>query len=184
MCSASSWFTRSRIATATSTINRSAPRPERRTASACAMSAAWVTVAPFSIAIFVAVVSCPLSVPTIRSRMMKFLCWGRSRLASRSLRLDDFRHRYAELFLDQNDLATRDQPVIDINVDRFSDLAVELQYGTGTKLEQVSDVHPRAPEHGRNLNRYVEYRFKIGGASRCRSFRLRWHRHVGLVCAV
>src|ERR1700728_1022111 len=154
MCSASSWFTRSRIATATSTINRSAPRPERRTASACAMSAAWVTVAPFSIAIFVAVVSWPLSVPTIRSRMMKFLCWGRSRLASRSLRLDDFRHRYAELFLDQHDLATRDQ---------------------------VSDLHPRAPEHGRNLNRYVEYRFKIGGASRCRSFRLRWHRHVGLV---
>src|ERR1700683_2528722 len=107
------------MARATSTIKRSAPRPERNTASACAISAAWVTVAPLSIAILVAVVSWPLSVPTIRSRMMTFLCLGGvAPRASRPLRLDDFRHRHAELLLDQNDFAAGHQAVVDVDVDR------------------------------------------------------------------
>jgi hypothetical protein len=73
ICSASNAVTRSRMATATSTIKRSAPRPDRSTAIACVMSEAWVTVAPLSIASLVAVVSWPLRVPTIRSRMVCFL---------------------------------------------------------------------------------------------------------------
>ena len=58
------------MSSATSTISRSAPLPERSTASAWSMRSAWVTAAPLSIAILVAVVSWPLSVPTIRRRMV------------------------------------------------------------------------------------------------------------------
>ena len=47
------------MSTATSTISRSAPLPERSTASAWSMDSAWVTAAPRSIAILVAVVSWP-----------------------------------------------------------------------------------------------------------------------------
>src|SRR5580704_6089535 len=163
MCSASSRRTRSRMSPETSTIKRSAPRPERSTATAWALSAAWVTVAPLSIAILVAVVSWPLSVPTIRSRMVKFLfrlLWanGEWRIAngghsidcslfairhslfafhrpSRPLRLDDFRHRHAELFFHQHDFAAGHQTVVDIDVDRLADLAVELQHRAGAELE-------------------------------------------------
>src|SRR5580692_10849470 len=121
MCSASSRRTRSRMSLETSTINRSAPRPERSTAPAWALSAAWVTVAPLSIAILVAVVSWPLSVPTIRSRMGIFLFlvrrYGAVGEESRPLRLDDFRHRHAELFFHQHDFAAGHQAVVDIDVD-------------------------------------------------------------------
>src|ERR1700733_7561425 len=159
MCSASSRRTRSRMSIATSTINRSAPRPERSTATAWVMSAAWVTVAPLSIAILVAVVSWPLSVPTMRSRMVLFLIrFGRAN-ASRPLRLDDFRHGHAELFFHQHDFAAGHQAVVDIDVDCLADLAVELEHGAGTELEQVADLHARPAEHGRNLDRHVEHCF-------------------------
>src|SRR5271155_1377591 len=114
MCSASRLATSSRILIATSTMSRSAPRPERSTASACAMSAAWVTNAPLSIASLVAVVSWPLSVPTIKRRMLLFLFRLRPG-NSRPLRLDDFRHGHAELLFHQHDFAAGHQPVIDEN---------------------------------------------------------------------
>src|ERR1700744_4803707 len=130
--SASRLATSSRILTATSTIKRSAPRPERSTASACALSTAWVTDAPLSIAILVAVVSWPLSVPTMRSRMVcsfyslaLIAAWD----ALRPLCLDDFRHGHAELFLDENDFAARDQAVIHIDVDGLAELAIECEPG-------------------------------------------------------
>src|SRR5579863_3907387 len=180
MCSASSARTRSRMATATSTINRSAPRPERSTASAWAMSAAWVTVAPFSIAILVAVVSWPLSVPTIRSRMTKFLCLGGVGRTSIAFRLDDFGHCYAELFLDQDHFAAGNQPVVDVDVDRLADLAVKFEDAAGAEFEQVVDFHARAPEHRGNLHRNVEDSLELAGDARRRSFGLgRRHRHVG-----
>src|SRR6266567_3104266 len=70
MCSASSRVIRSRMSTATSTIRRSAPRPERSTRSAISAPSAWVTVAPFSMASLVASVSWPWRVPTIRRRIV------------------------------------------------------------------------------------------------------------------
>src|SRR4051812_32416493 len=112
MCSISSFSTRERMSTATSTISRSAPLPERSTASACSIDSAWVTDAPRSMAILVAVVSWPLSVPTMRSRI-GLVPFG----------LDDFRHRHAELFLDQHHFAAGDQAVVDVDVDRLADLA-------------------------------------------------------------
>src|SRR6204780_3295225 len=156
MCSASSRCTRSRMSIATSTINRSAPRPERSTATAWVMSAAWVTVAPLSIAILVAVVSWPWSVPTIKRRMALFLFlvrrYGAVRDASQPLRLDDFRHRHTELFFHHHDFAAGHQAVVDIDVDRLADLAVELEHRTGPELEQVADIHARPAEHGRDLD--------------------------------
>src|SRR6185437_9911339 len=154
MCSASSRITRSRISSETSTRSRSAPLPPRNTRIACSLSSAWVTEAPLSIAILVAVVSCPFNVPTIRSRMV-FSCSSvralQARLIKKSLvafRLDDFRHRDAKLVLDQNHLAARDQTVVDVNIDRFTDAAIEFKNGTGPELEQFSDFHLGAAEHG------------------------------------
>jgi len=73
MCSASSRITKSRMSSATSTSKRSAPLPPRSTRIACSLSSAWVTEAPLSMAILVAVVSWPFRVPTMRSRMV-FSC--------------------------------------------------------------------------------------------------------------
>src|ERR1700733_14284303 len=101
-------------------------------------------------AILVAVVSWPFSVPTIRSRML-VSCWsvraGQARnrqRASGAFRLDDFSHGDAELVFHQNHFATRDQPVVDIDVDRLADAAVELAHGAGPELQQFADIHAGA----------------------------------------
>src|SRR5580700_5715655 len=156
MRSASSRSTRSRMSIATSTIMRSAPLPDRSTAMAVSMRSAWVTDAPLSIAILVAVVSCPLRVPTISSRMSCLRCdycvpARRSPdcacCPSAAIRLDDFRHGDAELLLDQHHLAARHQPVVDIDVDRLADPAIELQHGAGGEIEKIADVHAGPPQH-------------------------------------
>src|SRR5947209_10250052 len=183
MCSASSRVIRSRMSIATSTIKRSALRPERNTRSAISAPSAWVTVAPLSMASLVASVSWPRSVPTIRRRISQYPSWySGADTASAPLRLDHFRHGHAELLLDQHDLAARDQPVVDVDVDRLADCAVELEHGAGSEPQQVADIHPGAAEHGRDLHRHVEHRFEIGSAAvrfaavgRERSLTRAWH---------
>src|SRR3981081_3578858 len=154
----------------TSTSNRSAPLPPRNTRMACSWSSAWVTEAPFSMAILVAVVSWPFSVPTMRSRMVVSCSSVRARHApcreSGAFRLDDFRHVFAQLVLPQHGLAGRHQPVVDIDVDGFADSAVEFQHGAGPELQQLTDIHLGAAEHRRNLHRHVEYGFQVGGDAR------------------
>src|SRR5690348_7439883 len=125
MRSISSLPTRSRMSTATSTISRSAPLPDRSTASACSIDSAWVTAAPRSIAILVAVVSWPLSVPTMRSLMLASLV---------PFGLDHFGHGHAELILDQHHFAPGNETVVDIDVDRLADLAIELEHRSWTEL--------------------------------------------------
>src|SRR5581483_353622 len=146
---------RSRISRATSAISRSAPRPERSTARAWSLPSACVTVAPLSMAILLAAVSWPPRLPTIRSRMASFLhaCGSQSSVL---LRLDDFGHGYAKLVLDQDDFAAGDQPVVDVDVDRLADLAVEFDHRSRSQLEKFTDFHFRAAEYGRNLYRHVE----------------------------
>src|SRR5438067_10554143 len=169
MCSASSRITRSRMSRATSTSSRSAPLPPRSTAMACSIASAWVTDAPFSIAILVAVVSWPFKVPTMRSRIfyLLFVCSRRStaRVSPKLLaafRLDDFRHGHAELVFHQHDLATRHQAVVDVDVDGFADATVQLEHGAGAELQQLADVHLGTAEHGRDLNRHVEHGLEVG----------------------
>src|SRR6266550_3464666 len=220
MCSASSRVIRSRISIATSTISRSALRPERKTRNAISASSAWVTVAPLSMASLVASVSWPRSVPTISRRMGEVLLSSLAprsgervpnersevrrvrgvlsackqaaphpargvaarrplpasgerekearsvRNASASFRLDHFRHGHAELLLDQHDFAARDQPIIDVDVNRLADLAVELEHCAGAEPQEIADIHAGAAEHGRDLHRHVEHGFEIGGAAR------------------
>src|SRR5439155_1256955 len=109
MCSASSRITRSRMSRPTSTSSRSAPLPPRSTAIACSVASAWVTEAPLSMAILVAVVSWPFSVPTMRSRMLVSCPSVRADHARAvvlvAFRLDDFRHGDAELVFHQHDAA-------------------------------------------------------------------------------
>src|SRR5438552_5840552 len=145
MCSASIRVMRSRISTATSTISRSALRPERNTRSAISAPSAWVTVAPLSMASLVASVSWPRSVPTIRRRMVSIPL--HSSRGSAPLRLDHFGHGDAELLLDQHHFAARHEAVVDVDIDRLADLAVEFEHRTGPEPEQVTDVHARAAEH-------------------------------------
>ena len=63
-------------------------------------------------------------------------------------------------------LAARDQTVVDIDIDRLADLAVELDNRALAQSEQLADLHRRFAEHRRNLNRDIEYRLEIGGAFR------------------
>src|SRR5438067_5526292 len=169
MCSASSRITRSRMSRATSTSSRSAPLPPRSTAMACSVASAWVTDAPFSIAILVAVVSWPFNVPTMRSRIfyLLFVCSRHSRRVSPKLLaafcLDDFRHGHAELVFHQHDLATRHQAIVDVDVDGFADATVQFEHGAGAELQQFADVHLGAAEHGRDLHRHVEHCLEVGG---------------------
>src|SRR5215213_3882179 len=165
MCSASIRVMRSRISTATSTINRSALRPERRTRSAISAPSACVTVAPLSMASLVASVSWPRSVPTIRRRISQYPSWY-SAAKLRPFRLDHFRHGDAKFLLDQHDFAARHQPVVDVDVDRLADLAIEFEHCTRAESQQVADVHPGAAEHGGDLHRHVEHRFEIGRPAR------------------
>src|SRR5213078_788298 len=162
MCSASSRITRSRMSRPTSTSSRSAPLPPRSTRIACSLSSAWVTEAPLSIAILVAVVSWPFKVPTMRSRMV-FSC---SSVFSGAFRLDDFRHGYAELVFHQHYLAARHQAVVDVDVDGFADATVQFEHGAGAELQQFADVHFRTAEHGRDLNRHVEHGLEVGRDAR------------------
>src|SRR5205814_1157055 len=113
MCSASSRITRSRMSIATSTSSRSAPLPPRSTAMAWVLVSAWVTAAPLSMAILVAVVSWPLRVPTIRRRIEVFPYFSCKATALRALGLDDFRHGDAKLVFDQHDFAAGDEAVVD-----------------------------------------------------------------------
>src|SRR5262249_2615478 len=170
MCSASSRITRSRMSRPTSTISRSAPLPLRSTLIACSLPSAWCTEAPLSIAILVAVVSCPFNVPTMRSRMI-VSCSCQSRPfcavvvvpdASAAIHLDDFRHGHAELVLDQHDFAARHQAVVDVDVDGFADTAVQFQHGAGAELQEFADIHLGAAEHRGNLYRHVEDGLQIG----------------------
>src|SRR3569833_4642103 len=169
MCSASSRITRSRMSMATSTSSRSAPLPPRTTRIASSMSSACVSLAPLSIAILVAVVSCPFRVPTIKSRMI-CSCQYRAIFgvrfdASRGLRafrLDDFRHGYAKLVFHQNHFATRHQPIVDVDVDRLANAAVQFEHRAWPQLQKIADIHFRAAKHRRDLNRNVEHRLEIG----------------------
>src|SRR3954452_23798891 len=171
MCSASSRITRSRISRATSTKRRSAPLPPRSTAIACSVVSAWVTEAPLSIAILVAAVSWPFNVPTMRSRMLiscPSVRAGHARAVATlmAFRLDDFRHGHAEFVFHQHDFAARHQPVVDIDVDRFTDAAVEFEHGAGTELQQLADIHLGAAEHRRDLYRHVEHGLQVGRDAR------------------
>src|SRR3954452_14360515 len=130
MCSASIRVIRSRISTATSTISRSALRPERNTRNAISAPSACVTVAPLSMASLVASVSWPRSVPTIKRRMGLGPSWYPAASCSAPLRLDHFGHRDAELLLDQHDFTARDEAIVDVDIDCLADLAVEFEHRT------------------------------------------------------
>src|SRR5882762_8376365 len=168
MCSASSRITRSRISSATSTSSKSAPLPPRSTRIACSLSSACVTEAPLSMAILVAVVSWPFNVPTMRSRMVyscqsfRAISARRWLRASGAFRLDDFGHGHAELVFHQNHFAARHQAVVDVDVDGFTDAAVEFEHGAGSELQELADVHLGAAEHGRDLHRHVEDGLEVG----------------------
>src|SRR5688572_27905327 len=166
MCSASIRVMRSRMSTATSTISKSALRPERSTRSAISAPSACVTVAPLSMASLVASVSWPWSVPTIRRRIVFDPSWYPAGAYSAPFRLDHFGHGHAEFLFDQHDFPARDQAVVDVDVDRLADLAVELEHGAGAEPQQVADVHAGAAEHGGDLHGHVKHGFEVGCPAR------------------
>src|SRR5215470_13796131 len=88
-----------------------------------------------------------------------------SRLCSIPFGLDDFRHGDAELVFHEHHFAACHQSVVDVDVDGFADLAVELEHRARTELEQVPYIHLRASEHRRDLDRHIEHRLKIRGGA-------------------
>jgi hypothetical protein len=99
------------------------------------------------------------------------------------LGFQDFRHCNAELVLNEHNFTARDEAIVDVNVDGLADSAIQLEHRSGSKTEQIADVHVCAAKHGRDLDRHVEHGFKIG----CRVRRRRgivgseWH-HVDCAC--
>src|SRR5258708_1238454 len=77
--------------------------------------------------------------------------------------LDDFGHRHAEALVDDDDLAARHQAVVDVDVDRFADLAVELDDGAAAELEELAHLHGGAAKHGGDLHRHVVDRLEVLG---------------------
>src|SRR5260221_3153003 len=77
--------------------------------------------------------------------------------------LDDFGHRHAEALVDDDDLAARHQAVVDVDVDRFADLAVELDDGAAAELEELAHLHGGAAEHGGDLHGHVVDRLEVLG---------------------
>src|SRR5579864_1983197 len=72
------------------------------------------------------------------------------------------------MLVDDDDFTARHEPVVNVDVDRFADLAVELNDRAAAQLQQLTDLHIGATEHGRDLNRNVVNRFEIAGALRAR----------------
>src|SRR5579871_3210426 len=128
-------------------------------------------------AILPAVVMCPSSEPTIRRRMKARPLPPACRRPlfdadlGRLVRLDDLRHRDAEPFVDDDDLAACDQTIVDIDIDRLADLAIELDDGAAAELEQLAHLHGRAAEHRRHLHRDVVDRTELARAGATGFFR-------------
>ena len=80
--------------------------------------------------------------------------------------LDDFRHGHAEPLVDQHHLAACDKAVVDQDVDRLADAAIELEHRARRELQKVADRHARVAEHRRDCDRHVEDLLEIGGALR------------------
>src|SRR5437763_15688887 len=94
---------------------------------------------------------------------LRAFCWEP---ALGAVGLDDFRHRHAEALVDDDDLAARHQAVVDVDVDRLADLAVELDDGAAAELEELADLHGGASENGGDLHGNVVDRLEISGVHR------------------
>src|SRR5690606_26766956 len=152
MRSASSPASSPAMSITTSTSSRPAPRPARREASAISTDGARPNFAPPSIDTLVAVLSWPSSATIMSRRILASLLW-----------LDDFGHGDAELAVDQHDLATCHQPLVDEDFNRFADLAIEFDHRAGIELEQVADRHLGAAQDDRDPHGHVEHGLEIGG---------------------
>src|SRR5690606_7013410 len=133
---------------AASSISRSAPCPARSRSSACSRVATWRTAAPLAAASRAATEISGRSPPT-RSTLMPAL------QAACSVALHDLGHGDAEMVVHDQHLATRDQAVVDVDLDRLTDLAVELDHRPAPKPEELAHRHRRLAENGGELDRDV-----------------------------
>src|SRR5512138_1487981 len=125
-------------------------------------SVAKSTVAPTRGA-WISTSACPPALVAWVSAMMPVL-WDRSVAAA--VDLDDLRHGDAEVFFHHHDLATGDQPVVHVDVDRLADLAVQFDDGAAAQLQQLADLHVGLAEHGRDLDGNVVDRLQLLGVGR------------------
>jgi hypothetical protein len=76
---------------------------------------------------------------------------------------NNFRHGNAQLVINDNHLAAGNQIVVDINVYRLADFAVEFDNRPFVQLQQLTDLHLAFAENGRNLNRNIINGFQVAG---------------------
>ncbi len=84
--------------------------------------------------------------------------------------LDDFSHGHAEAIVDDDNLSARDQTRVDVDVDGFTDPAVQFEHRTGAELEQFGDFDCRAPDDSLNARR-ARQRPASGRRRSCRACR-------------
>ena len=61
---------------------------------------------------------------------------------SRPVRLHDLRHRHAESIIHDHNFTPRNEAIVDVYVDRFADLAVQLQHRSPVQFQQLRHAAP------------------------------------------
>jgi hypothetical protein len=81
--------------------------------------------------------------------------------------LDDLRHGHTKTaVVHHHHLATRDQAVVDVDVDRFAELAVQFDHRAAAKFQQLAHLHRCLAEHRTHSDRNVIDRLQLAGAAR------------------
>ena len=160
------------MSAATSISTRSAPRPARSSSRAAAGDGTWRSSAPCRTAISIAV----RDLVVVRADdqhphgAAPRLAGGR-----REPDGDGLEHHVSVLMIsvmvtpeavvDDHHLAARDQAVVDQDVDRLADLAVELDHRAAAEPQQLADRHGGLAEHRRELHRDVVDRAEVVAAA-------------------
>src|SRR5262245_49691637 len=106
--------------------------------------------------------------PPLRNAFVSFKATSpflaRSDRLRREFRLADFRHGHTELVAEADDLAARDQAVVDVDVDVLADLAVELEHGAAAEPQQLAHRQVGRSQHHRDLHGDVVHGREVGAA--------------------
>jgi hypothetical protein len=80
----------------------------------------------------------------------------------------DLGERDAQRVVDQHDFAAGDQAIVDEDVDRLADAAIELDHGARGQVEQLADRHAGTAKHCLDLDRHVVDGLEALGAAGAR----------------
>src|SRR3954464_8947705 len=76
--------------------------------------------------------------------------------AMSAIRFYDFGHSHAQsCIVDHDHLPSRDQAIVDVDVDRLTQTSVEFNHSTAPELQELRHLHGRLAEDGTDRHRNV-----------------------------